>query len=89
MHAWKQHKETPCVVISISNEPKYYVSLFIFFCFFFYKIREQEGVTGSAQGVRKVVGTGGREEVVGKMGRRMNMVQIMYTHVCKRKNDTC
>jgi hypothetical protein len=25
----------------------------------------------------------------GERGRRMNMVQIMYTHVCKCKNDTC
>jgi hypothetical protein len=24
-----------------------------------------------------------------ELGRRMNMVQIMYTHVCKCKNDTC
>jgi hypothetical protein len=25
----------------------------------------------------------------GERRRRMNMVQIMYTHVCKCKNDTC
>jgi hypothetical protein len=25
----------------------------------------------------------------GVRGRRMNVVQIMYTHVCKGKNDTC
>jgi hypothetical protein len=31
-----------------------------------------------------VGGGGGRER-----GRKMNMVQIMYTHVCKCKNDTC
>jgi hypothetical protein len=24
-----------------------------------------------------------------KRDRRMNMMQIMYTHVCKSKNDTC
>jgi hypothetical protein len=29
-------------------------------------------------------GRGGRER-----SRRLNMVQIMYTHVCKCKNDTC
>jgi hypothetical protein len=28
-------------------------------------------------------------EVVGKRGRRVNKVQIMYTHICKCKNDTC
>jgi hypothetical protein len=28
-------------------------------------------------------------EVVGKVGRRMNTVQIMCTHVCKCKNNTC
>jgi hypothetical protein len=31
--------------------------------------------------------TGGREEMKGK-GRRVTMVQIMYTHVCKYKNDS-
>jgi hypothetical protein len=50
--------------------------------FFFYKIRKQEGGTGS----RGVVE---REEVVEKVGRRMNMVQIVCTHVCKCKNDIC
>jgi hypothetical protein len=25
----------------------------------------------------------------GEKGRKMNMVQIMYTHVCKCKIDTC
>jgi hypothetical protein len=31
----------------------------------------------------------GGGEVVGKGDRRMNMVKIMHTHVCKCKNDTC
>jgi hypothetical protein len=39
-------------------------------------------------GVGKV-GTGRKGEVAEKDGRRMNMVKIMYTHVCKCKNDTC
>jgi hypothetical protein len=30
----------------------------------------------------------GRGEVVGKEGRRVSMVQKMYTHACKCKNDT-
>jgi hypothetical protein len=37
----------------------------------------------------RVIGTGGSGEVAGRGGRRMNTVQIMYTHVCKCKNDTC
>jgi hypothetical protein len=35
-------------------------------------------------GLALVVGGSG-----GERGRRMNIVQIMYTHVCKCKNDTC
>jgi hypothetical protein len=54
---------------------------FYLLLFLFYKIREQEGGTGSALGWE---GAGG-----GERGRRMNMVQIMCTHVCKCKNDTC
>jgi hypothetical protein len=59
-----------------------FVSLYLL-CFFFYKIREQEGGTGSAQ--KGAVGTSRRGVEVGKGGRRMNMVQIMCTHVCKAK----
>jgi hypothetical protein len=51
---------------------------FYLLCYFFYKIGEQEGRTGSAQGLG--VGGDGRER-----GRRMNMVKTMYTHVCKCK----
>jgi hypothetical protein len=35
------------------------------------------------------IGTSDIEEVVKEKGRRVNMVQIMYTDVCKCKNDTC
>jgi hypothetical protein len=45
-------------------------------CFSFYKI-------GRGAGLAPVGGGGG-----GKRDRRMNTVQIMYTHVCKCKNDT-
>jgi hypothetical protein len=60
-------------------------------CFFFYKTGEQEGRTGSAQAG---LGRRGRAGLVpagggGERGRRMNIVQIMYTHVCKCKNDKC
>jgi hypothetical protein len=58
------------------------------FCFFFYKIKEQEGGTGSAWWVGEVqlapvggIGWWGRS-------RRRNMVQTVYTHVCKQKNET-
>jgi hypothetical protein len=62
---------------------------FYILCFFFYKIREQEGGKVSAQGRGAVVGTSGRGGDGGERGRRMNTIQIMYTHVCKCKNDTC
>jgi hypothetical protein len=45
--------------------------------FFFYIIREQEGRTSR------------RREDVEKGCRRVNMVQILCTHVCKWKNETC
>jgi hypothetical protein len=32
-YAWKQHKETPCVAIFISNKQKHHVSLFILYAF--------------------------------------------------------
>jgi hypothetical protein len=48
--------------------------------FFFYKIKEQCGGGD---------GTGGKREVAGKGGGRMNMVQTLNTHVCKYKNDVC
>jgi hypothetical protein len=52
---------------------KHHVSLTVFYAFFFYKIGEQEGRTGSAP---RCVG------VIGEVD------QIMYTHVSKFNNDT-
>jgi hypothetical protein len=52
------------------------------FPFFFYKIGEQEGGTGPG-GQGGVLVPVGREEVVEKGCRRVNMVQILCTHVCK------
>jgi hypothetical protein len=52
---------------------------------FFYTIGEQEGRTGPVEGV----GTSGRGDEVGKGHGRVNMVQILCTHVCKWKNETC
>jgi hypothetical protein len=54
---------------------------------FIYKGREQEGKIGPGEGVQEV-GTSGRGEEVGKGHGRVNMVQILCTHVCKWKN-TC
>jgi hypothetical protein len=34
------------------------------------------------------VGTSGREKEMGKWWVRINVVQILYTHMCKLKNDT-
>jgi hypothetical protein len=57
------------------------VSCFSFYllCFFFYKIGEQEGRTGSSW----------RGEGLPPRGRRKNIEQMVYTHVCKCKKDTC
>jgi hypothetical protein len=35
------------------------------------------------------IGISGREEEVGKGHGRVNMVQILCTHVCKWKKETC
>jgi hypothetical protein len=53
--------------------------------FFFYIKGEQEGRTGPVWGV----GTSGRREDVGRGCRRVNMVEILCTHVCKWKNEIC
>jgi hypothetical protein len=54
MHAWKQHKESPCVAIFISNckKKRKENSPFFFYLlpFIFYKIGEQEGGTGARVG---------------------------------------
>jgi hypothetical protein len=65
---------------------------FYLLCFFFYKIGEQEGRTGSPGGTGGgECGTVGISEEGddGERDRRMSMVQTMYTHACKCKNDTC
>jgi hypothetical protein len=48
----------------------------------FYKIGEHEGGTGPMGGRG---GTSGRGEEIGKGCRRVNMVEILCTHVCKQK----
>jgi hypothetical protein len=53
--------------------------------FFFYKIREQGSRRGSPQDGG--VGHLGKGENGGERDRRVNKVQIMYTHECKCKKD--
>jgi hypothetical protein len=54
------------------------------FCFFFYKIGQQEGEQGlQREDERGFGGRGGGGE------RRVKVVQMMCPHVSKCKNDTC
>jgi hypothetical protein len=69
-------QETPCA--SILNKQKY-----IYFSFTESENRRVEQVLPVG------VGTSGRWEDVGKGCGRVNTVQILCTHVCKWKNDTC
>jgi hypothetical protein len=54
-------------------------------CHFFYKSREQEGKTGLVWRV----GTSARREDIRKECRKVNVVEIFCTNVCKWKNETC
>jgi hypothetical protein len=49
-----------------------------------YKIREKEGKTAPLGGWVLVWGG----EDIRKTGQRVNMVEIVYAHVCKWKNET-
>jgi hypothetical protein len=81
------------VLIRICMEKIQRISLYIFLylklakasIFSFTKLenrRAEQALPG--RGFALVEGGGG-----GEMSRRMNMVQTMYTHVFKSKNDTC
>jgi hypothetical protein len=76
-----QHKESPCIAIFISNSQKHHVFLIIFYVFSSIKSENSRVEQVPPRGGE---GKGGRER-----GGRMNMVQIMCTHVCKCKNDPC
>jgi hypothetical protein len=54
-------------------------------CYFFPKNGEQKGRTGPVWRV----GTSGRGEDAGTGCRGVTMVQILCTHVCRWKNETC
>jgi hypothetical protein len=58
--------------------------LFCFVCFFtkLENRRAEQVLSGGA-------GTSGMGEDMGKGCGRVNMVQILYTLVCKWKNETC
>jgi hypothetical protein len=73
MYTWQCHKEISC--IALLNKQKYR---------FFSFTKLEEGRTGPEWGG----GTSGREEDVGKSCRRVNIVQILCTYVCKWKNET-
>jgi hypothetical protein len=79
-------RKFPVWLSLISNYQKRHVSFFIFYVFSSTKWenRRAEQVLWG-----KPVGTGGRGDVAGEKGRMMKMMKIMYTHVCKYKNDTC
>jgi hypothetical protein len=79
IYTWKCHKETPYV--AILTKQKHH-----FFSFIKLENRRDELAFYLAE-----VGsdTSGRGEDVGKGCRRMNMVQILCTHVCKWKYDIC
>jgi hypothetical protein len=77
--------ETPCVAILISNSKNV--------IFFFYLLSSTKLKNRRAEQVLPVRVRGsdniGRGERMGKGGQWLNMVQTMYTHVRKCKNDTC
>jgi hypothetical protein len=62
IYAWKQHKESPCVTIFISNYQKGHVSLFLFYVFSSTK-SENRKLDRLFPGRG---GNGGMEEVAGK-----------------------
>jgi hypothetical protein len=57
-----------------------------FFSFFFYKIREEALVLPMGGGGVWYQWEG---ELMGKGHGRVNTVQVLCTHVCKWKNDSC
>jgi hypothetical protein len=74
IYTWKYNKETLCVAIFTPKKQKCH-----YFLFFFYKIGEQKSRTGPAKG--RCISERGK--VVGKGYRRVNMVEMLCTHVCK------
>jgi hypothetical protein len=71
----ESHKNTPCVAILAEHNCPF---------FFFNKIREEEGRTGTGG-----IGTDGRGENMSKGCRRVSTLQTMCICACKWKNETC
>jgi hypothetical protein len=75
IYAWSCHKETPCVAILNKCH--------------FSSVTKSKNRRVDQGPIWVRVGTSGRGEEVGKVCRKVNIVQILCTHVCKWKNDTC
>jgi hypothetical protein len=75
-------------MLSLSQTSKN--ATFLFFIFYVFSStksknkRAKKVLPGSLEYWHWWEGGGGRER-----GIKMNTVQIVYTHVCKSKNDTC
>jgi hypothetical protein len=72
IYTWKYHKETPCVA-NLNKQTNKNVLLF----FPFTKLENKISGTGPAWGF----GTSGRREEMVKGHGRVNIVQILCTHV--------
>jgi hypothetical protein len=59
------------------------------FIFFLLQNQRTGGWNRSCLGWGKGLGNSESGEVAGKGGGRVNMVQKMYTHTCKCRDDTC
>jgi hypothetical protein len=77
MYTWKYHKETPCV--AVSNKQKYHFPFFFFL--------QNQGIGGQNRSCLGM-GTSGSKEEMGKVFKRVNVMQILYTRVFKWKHDT-
>jgi hypothetical protein len=71
--------------LNLAKMPCFSFSLFmLFFLLQNQRTGGQNRFCGGKEGWYQWEGEGGREG-----GKRMNTVQIIYTYVCKCKNDTC
>jgi hypothetical protein len=71
--------QTPCIAILSQKKKK------VSFLLFSITKSENKKQNSSCEGE----GYHWEGEEVGKGGRKVNMVQILCTHVCKWKNETC
>jgi hypothetical protein len=78
----ESHKETPRVAIFILNKQKPH-----FFILFSFTKSENMRVEQVCQ--RMGLGCWYQWKVAGKRNRKVNKVKILFTHVCKSKNDSC